>query len=68
MSVSCRIMKRFRWQNYNEFKGDVRWHDHFSIIINEFPIILIRKYEWGISGIGEYQTRLVIQILGFTIK
>ena len=36
---------RFR-PNYNEFKSHVRWHDYFSLMINEFPILLIRRYDW----------------------
>jgi SRSO17 transposase len=35
-----------RWQNYNEFRGWVRWHDYFSFMVNEFAILLVRRYDW----------------------
>jgi hypothetical protein len=36
----------FTLKNYNEFKGPVRWHDYISIMFNEFPVILVRRYDW----------------------
>ena len=36
----------FTLKNYNEFKGSVRWHDYISIMFNEFPVILVRRYDW----------------------
>jgi hypothetical protein len=53
MAILVRIQTRhqqgqmkFTKQNYNEFKYHLRWHDYISIIINEFPIFLIRRYDW----------------------
>jgi hypothetical protein len=62
---------KFQLQNYNEFRDGVdysgmRWHDYFSIIINEFPIVLVRRYEFGVHR-GEYKKCYLVQILGFTI-
>jgi hypothetical protein len=42
------MAKMFRLQNYNEFKDSVRWHDYFSIMVNEFPV-LVRKYDLRIQ-------------------
>ena len=53
----------FTMQNYNEFKGQIRWHDYFSIMVNEFPVILIRRYDW-------YDTEsytFMIQLFGFKV-
>ena len=36
----------FTLKNYNEFKGPVRWHDYISIMFNEFPVMLVRRYDW----------------------
>lgn len=54
---------RFRLQNYNEFKH-VRWHDYFSFMINEFPVVLVRKYDWPNEG---DQWVFLVQILGFKV-
>jgi hypothetical protein len=54
----------FRLQNYNEFKDGVRWHDYFAIVINEFPVILVRKYDWPHEG---DQYTFSVQILGFRV-
>lgn len=58
-------MSFFKLQNYNEFNSWMRWHDYFSIMINEFPVILIRRYDW-LEGTGESYTFLV-QFMGFHI-
>jgi hypothetical protein len=50
-------------QNYNEFKNGVRWHDYFNIMVNEFPIILIRKYDW--DEIDTYT--FVVQVMGVKV-
>ena len=55
--------KMFKLQNYNEFKH-VRWHDYFSIMVNEFPVILVRKYDWLHEN---DQYTFMVQILGFKI-
>ena len=54
---------KFLLQNYNEFQH-VRWHDYFSIVINEFAVILVRKYDWP----GEGCDWLIhVQIMGFIV-
>ncbi len=57
---------KFRLQNYNEFKDGIGWHDYFSFIINEFAILLVRKYELGLHS-GKYTKFYHVQILGFKI-
>ena len=56
---------KFTTQNYNEFKDGVRWHDYFAIMVNEFPVILVRKYDW--THAIPYQWTFVVQVLGFDI-
>jgi len=55
---------KFKWQNYNEFHSEVRWHDYVSVMINEFPILLVRRYDWVI----EMQSTWLVQVLGFQFK
>lgn len=58
---------KFNIQNCNDFKS-VSWHDYFSIIINEFAIILIRRYDW--PDHPKYSTvdyTFEIQIFGFSV-
>lgn len=55
---------KFRLQNYNEFRQHVRWHDYFSIMINEFSVILVRKYSWPHEGNDKL---FLVQVLGFTV-
>lgn len=55
---------KFRMQNYNEFcNGEVRWHDYFSIMINEFALILVRRYDFHDCA----ETTYHVQILGFVV-
>lgn len=53
----------FQLQNYNEFKTRIRWHDYFGIMINEFPLVLIRRYDW----IDDAKYTLTIQLFGCKI-
>lgn len=55
----------FTKQNYNEFKSGVRWHDYFAIMINEFPVLLVRKYDWPLEGDCKYT--FLVQVLGFKV-
>jgi hypothetical protein len=55
---------KFTKQNYNEFKNGVRWHDYFAIMVNEFPVILVRKYDWLHDG-DKYT--FMVQVLGFKV-
>ncbi len=55
---------KFLWQNCNDFNSGIRWHDYLSIMINEFPIILVRKYDWPSEGDdGFYHA----QVMGFRV-
>lgn len=58
---------KFTLQNYNEFSGryGVRWHDYFAFMINEFPVILVRKYDWPHDP--DYRYTFMIQLLGFDV-
>jgi hypothetical protein len=60
------IMRRFHWQNHNEFKSKMRWHDYFALVIHEFSIVLVRRYDWMEKPDDESRT-FIIQILGWTI-
>jgi len=55
---------KFTKQNYNEFKNGVRWHDYFAIIINEFPVVLVRKYDWPHEN-DNYT--FMVQVFGFKV-
>lgn len=54
-----------RWQGriYNEFRLWMRWHDYFSIMIHNFPIVLVRRYDWMDSESSTY----AILICGFLV-
>jgi hypothetical protein len=56
-------MKRFHLQNYNEFKSKMRWHDYFAFVLHEFPVLLIRRYDW----MDEERSTLKIQLLGWKV-
>lgn len=53
----------FKLQNYNEFRTWVRWHDYVAIVVNEFPVLLIRRYDW----LDDTQSTTIAQIFGFTV-
>ena len=51
---------------YNEYHTGIRIHDYFSLMINQFPVVVIRKYDQPHS-----ESRWVnysIGILGFTFS
>ena len=54
----------FQLQNYNEFKDGVRWHDYLAIMINEFPVVLVRRYDWPHEN---DQYTFMVQVLGFKV-
>lgn len=54
---------KFKLQNYNEFRENMAWHDYVSVIINEFPIVLVRRYEWLLRD----KYSIYIQFFGFCI-
>lgn len=40
-------IKRWKGFIYNEFRDCwLRWHDYISIMVHNFPILLIRRYDW----------------------
>lgn len=51
---------------YNEYSGHIRIHDYFSIMINQFPIFVIRKLDNPHSENGKMDKVILIGILGFT--
>ena len=65
--LSRMVNNMFNLQNYNEFKNGVRWHDYFAFIINEFPVLLIRKYDWPGDDDEAYTVTVMVQVLGFKI-
>ena len=55
-----------RLQNYNEFKGPMRWHDYLSVMVHEFPIVLVRRYDFDADG--DWESTYMVQILGVRLK
>ena len=52
-----------RW--YNEYKQPIRIHDYFSLMIDQFPIFVIRKYDDPHTE--SLKKSICIGIFGFTI-
>ena len=51
-------------RNYNEFRDTwLRWSDKLSIMIDDFPIILIRKYDW----LEKEKSNWLIQVMGINL-
>ena len=57
----------FGWcgQWYNEYHTDIRIHDYFSLMINQFPIIVVRRYD---NPHDFDWMNYIIGICGFTIS
>ena len=48
-------------RNYNEFRNIwFSWRDKVSITILDFPILLIRKYEW----LEKERSNWLVQVMG----
>lgn len=48
-------------RNYNEFRNVwFSWEDKISISIMDFPILLIRKYEW----LEKERSNWLVQVMG----
>ena len=48
-------------RNYNEFRNVwFGWQDKISITILDFPILLVRKYEW----LEKERSNWLVQIMG----
>jgi hypothetical protein len=52
---------------YNEYKGNWRIHDYISIMVNQFPILVIRKMDNPASENEDMDKIILIGIFGFTI-
>ena len=51
-------------RNYNEFKNVwFSWQDKISIMIFDFPILLVRKYQW----LEKEKSNWLIQVLGIDL-
>jgi len=51
---------------YNEYTGHWRVHDYFSLMINQFPIIVVRRMDNPHSKNEDMDKIILIGILGFT--
>jgi len=48
-------------RNYNEFRNVwISWQDKISITILDFPILLVRKYEW----LEKERSNWLVQVMG----
>lgn len=58
----------FGWsgQWYNEHHSGIRIHDYFSLMVNQFPILVVRRYDDPQSSID--LMNYIIGIFGFTIS
>lgn len=54
-----------RW--YNEYGGHWRIHDYFSLMIDQFPIVVIRKMDNPHSEHFNMDKIILIGLIGFTI-
>ena len=50
---------------YNEYR-DIRIHDYFSLMINQFPILVIRKYD--LFRASDNNKTIDIGVLGMTLS
>jgi hypothetical protein len=50
---------------YHEYKEHCRFHDYFNIMINNFPILTLRRIDFDLHC-NEQQSVFMIGILGFT--
>ena len=53
-----------RW--YNEYSGHTRIHDYFSLMIDQFPIFVIRKMDNPHSENDDMDKIICIGFIGFT--
>jgi len=51
---------------YNEYKTPIRIHDYFSLMINQFPILVIRKYDDPHAE--KFKPFVLLGILGYSFK
>lgn len=51
---------------YCEYDGHLRIHDYFSLMINQFPIVVVRRMDNPHSENDNMDKILMIGIFGFT--
>lgn len=51
---------------YNEYEGHWRMHDYFSLMINQFPILVIRRMDNPHSEKENMDKIIMIGFIGFT--
>lgn len=51
---------------YSEYPGHIRMHDYVSIMINQFPIFVIRKLDNPHSENEDMDKVISVGIFGFT--
>lgn len=51
---------------YNEYKGNHRIHDYFSLMVNQFPILVFRKMDNPHSENNNMDKIFIIGLVGFT--
>ena len=57
---------KFYKQWYNEYHNDIRIHDYFSFMINQFPIIVVRKIDNPHSTKDDMDRKITIGLIGLT--
>lgn len=50
---------------YCEYKSHVRIHDYFSIMINNFPVLAIRRFDFDLHS-KEPTSTICVGVLGFS--
>lgn len=54
-----------RW--YNEYHRDIRIHDYFSLMVNQFPILVVRRYDNPHSEDEQLGRVISVGVMGFTV-
>lgn len=60
---------KIKWhgQWYCEYKYGVRIHDYFNIMIHNFPIVSIRRLDFGVHDGKDVSSVICGYVLGFKI-
>jgi hypothetical protein len=51
---------------YNEYDGHWRIYDYFSLMINQFPILVVRKMDNPHSKNDNMDRLIMVGVFGFT--
>jgi hypothetical protein len=51
---------------YSEYRDNIRIHDYFSLMVNQFPIFVIRKIDNPESENDDMDAVITIGLIGFT--